>query len=48
MIYLQGYVTQLLSGKCLALEIKGPLGSQDTPSRFRDLAGPANVVSFSK
>ncbi|KAI5748970.1 hypothetical protein M8J76_003708 [Diaphorina citri] len=38
-----GYVTQLLSGKCLALEIKGPLGSQDTPSRFRDLAGPANV-----
>uniref|UniRef100_A0A8D8YQT7 Nucleoside diphosphate kinase 7 n=1 Tax=Cacopsylla melanoneura TaxID=428564 RepID=A0A8D8YQT7_9HEMI len=38
-----GYVTQLLSGKCLALEINGPLGTQDTPQQFRELAGPANV-----
>lgn len=38
-----GYVTQLLSGKCLALEIQGPLGTQDTPSQFRELVGPANV-----
>lgn len=38
-----GYVTQLLSGKCVALEVKGPPGSSDTPSQFRELAGPANV-----
>lgn len=44
----QGMVQQLMSGPCIALEVTSGRHGDLTPTKFRELVGPSDPVSYSK